>query len=97
MRFSLPDGTQVRTSVTPQDRVSFEGDTLDVLYQPDAPRNVQVTGDPGWQIQARLVVGAFVVCAVGSTVAVPVAVAELVRRARRARAAPVTADGPGAG
>ena len=92
VRFSLPDGSQVRTSVAQWDRVSFEGDTLDVLYRPEAPRNIQLTGDPGWQTHARIAVGAFIVCAAGAAVAVPVGVADLVQRARAA-----TADDPGAG
>ena len=96
LQFSLPNGAQVSTSVTAWDQVSYEGDALDVLYLPDDPRTVQVARDAGWPIQARIAVGAFVVCAAGATVAVPLAVADLVRRARRARAATVTPDGPGA-
>jgi hypothetical protein len=86
VRFPLPHGTDVSTSITPRDRVYYEGDTLDVVYEPDAPRNVQAAGDAGWQIEAQIAVGVFVVCSAGSAVAVPVAVVDLVQRARRARA-----------
>lgn len=97
VRFSLPDGTVIRTDVTPPSRVYYEGDTLDVLYQADAPRNVQVAEDAGWQIQAQSTVAVFVLCVVGSAVVVPVAVIDLVQRARRARAALAPSDSPTAG
>lgn len=95
VRFSPPDGTVVRTDVTPHDRVYYEGETLDVVYQADAPRNAQVAGDSGWQAHARIAVGVVIVCAAGSAVVVPVAVIDLVQRSRRARATP--AGGPTAG
>ncbi|MEU4387775.1 DUF3592 domain-containing protein [Promicromonospora sp. NPDC023805] len=88
VRFSPPDGSVVRTGVTPRDRVYYEGETLDVVYQADAPRNAQVPGDSGWPAQAQFALAVFIVCAAGSAVAVPVAVIDLVQRSRRARAAP---------
>lgn len=95
VRFSPPGGTVVRTDVAPRDRVYYEGETLDVVYQADSPHNAQVAGDSGWQEHARIAVGVVIVCATGSAVVVPVAVIDLVQRSRRARAAPAgspTAD-----
>lgn len=96
VRFSLPDGTVMRTDVTPHGRVYYEGDTLEVVYQADAPRNVQVVGDASWQVQAQIAVAVFVVCAVGSAVVVPVAAVDLVQRTRRARTALAPGDSPAA-
>lgn len=92
VRFSLPDGAEQDTVIRPSDHVYYEGDVLEVVYDPQSPGNAQAVEDTGWQSEERVAVGVFVVFAATAVVAVPVAVFVLVRRALRVRRGAVAAD-----
>lgn len=88
VRLQLPDGTGALADIRSQHDVYYEGDTIEVIYEPAAPRNVQAASDTGWQAEARVLVGLFVACAVMSATTLLVAIVVIVQRARCGRTTP---------
>jgi hypothetical protein len=88
VRFQLPDGTEATSSIHPWDHVYFEGDVVELVYEPDWPGNAQALGDSGWQAGTRVVVGLSVVLTATASVALLAAAVALAQRARRRPADP---------
>ncbi|MGI5191433.1 DUF3592 domain-containing protein [Promicromonospora sp. CA-289599] len=99
VRFQLPDGTEATSSISPWDDVYFEGDVVELVYEPGQPGNAQALGDSGWQAETRFVVGLSVALTATASVAVLAAAVALVQRARRPATDHATdhAAGPPAG
>jgi hypothetical protein len=95
VRFQLPDGTEATSSISPWDHVYFEGNVVELVYEPGQPGNAQALGDSGWQAETQFVVRLSVVLTATASVALLAAAVALVQRARR----PATdhAAGPPAG
>ena len=85
VRFTIQDGTMRSADVTVWNDVHYEGDSVDVVYEPGDPDNARLAG-PGGADPARWVyVTAFFAFSATAAVSVPTAVGTLVRRARRGR------------
>lgn len=96
VRFSLPDGTEATSYISPQDHVYYEGDVVELVYEPTRPGNAEAVGDSGWQADTRVFVGLSIAVAAAASAAVLAGTVALVQRARR----PATTDedaGPPAG
>lgn len=83
VRFQLPDGTEATSSIHPWDHVYFEGNVVELVYEPGWPGNAQALGDSGWQAETRVVVGLSVALTAAASVALLAAAVALVQRARR--------------
>jgi hypothetical protein len=83
VRFQLPDGTEETSSIRPWDHVYFEGNVVELVYEPGRPGNAQALGDSGWQAETQFVVGLSVALTAAASVALIAAAVALVQRARR--------------
>lgn len=83
VRFQLPDGTEATSSISPWDHVYFEGNVVELVYEPGRPGNAQAQGDSGWQAETQVVLGLSVALTATASVALLAAAVALVQRARR--------------
>ncbi|MFE7509034.1 DUF3592 domain-containing protein [Promicromonospora sp. NPDC057488] len=83
VRFTLPDGTEATSFIRPQDHVYYEGNVVDLVYEPGRPGNAEAVGDSGWQADTRVFVGFSVALVAAAVVSVLTGTVALVQRARR--------------
>ena len=83
VRFSLPDGTEATSYISPRDHVYFEGDVVELVYEPGRPGNAEAVGDSSWQADTRVFVGLSIALAAAAAVSVVAGVVALAQRARR--------------
>lgn len=96
VRFSLPDGTEAASYISPRDHVYFEGNVVELVYEPGRPGNAQAIGDSSWQADTRVFVGLSIALAAAAAVSVLTGVVALTQRAQGA--VPTDEDaGPPAG
>jgi hypothetical protein len=83
VRFPLPDGTEENASfINPLKKVYYEGDSVEVVYEPAAPSNAQPAGETGWAPLAWIFAGLFIVFMATAATTVAVAIITFIRRAR---------------
>ncbi|PUB26106.1 hypothetical protein C8K30_106194 [Promicromonospora sp. AC04] len=85
VRFPTMDGTKHSAYVTVGDGVYYEGDSVEVIYEPAAPGNAQLAGEDGWESEPWIFAGTFIAFSATAAATVPVAVVALIRRARGGR------------
>ncbi|WP_157236842.1 DUF3592 domain-containing protein [Promicromonospora sukumoe] len=83
VRFSLPDGTEATSYISPRDHVYFEGNVVELVYEPGRPGNAEAVGDSSWQADTQAFVGLSIALAVAAAVSVLTGVVALAQRARR--------------
>jgi hypothetical protein len=85
VRFPILDGTKRSAYVTAGDAVYFEGDSVDIVYEPAEPRNARLAGPGSGESTAWVYAAVFLAFLATAAVAVPMAIRTLIRRIRRER------------
>lgn len=97
VRFPIQDGTRRTAHVVVRDGVYYEGDPVDVVYEPADPRNARLAGQSDGNSPLWIYTAAFAAVAATAAVSVTTAISTLVCRSRGAGPTPGQGLGPAFG
>lgn len=88
VRFPVQDGTKRSAHVPVQDGVYYEGDSVDIVYEPARPSNARLAQPGSGPDPSSIYVAVFIAFAAAAAVSVPTAVGTLVSRVNRRSGGP---------